>query len=69
MVRPKGANWIVTYDGSGDRPFGHECLRCGAFCKIGALIPIGDFLKISQAFIKLHRQCKERMNLDRSNGS
>jgi len=69
MVRPKNANWIVTYDGSGDKPFGHECLRCGAFCKIGALIPIKEFLKISTAFIKFHRQCKEGISLDRKNRS
>jgi hypothetical protein len=62
MVRPKGASWIVTYDGSGKEPFGHKCLRCGDFCKLGSLIPLQEFLKISATFIKKHRQCQDQEN-------
>lgn len=50
-------DWIVTHDGKLN-PFGHQCLRCGAYHKLPAHLPLDDFLEIAQAFIGLHKLCR-----------
>ncbi len=50
-------NWIVTHDGI-QNPFGHQCLRCGAYHKLPDRLPIDEFIKIGKAFINLHKLCK-----------
>ena len=53
-------NWLITHDGTvTNEPFGNECLRCGAYHKIKLPISVDEFIKISKAFIALHKLCKE----------
>ena len=51
-------DWIISHDGT-QKPFGHECLRCGAYHKLPDKLPVDKFLKIAEAFIKLHKLCEQ----------
>ena len=53
----KKIDWVVTHDGRFN-PFGHQCLRCGAYYKLPDKMPVEEFVKIAEAFIKLHSLCK-----------
>ena len=50
-------DWIFIDDGNLS-PWGHECLRCGAYHKLPENLPMDEFLKIAEAFINLHKLCK-----------
>jgi hypothetical protein len=60
-MKKKPIDWIVTHDGHFN-PFGHQCLRCGAYHKLPDKLPVNEFLKIANAFISLHKFCKEKTN-------
>ena len=46
-------NWIVK------NLFGFQCSRCGTIHKLPKYLPIDDFLEIEQAFINLHKLCRD----------
>jgi hypothetical protein len=51
--------WIVTNDGSKDKPWGFECRRCGAIDKLPARISLSAFITCGKAFVSFHSKCKE----------
>lgn len=50
-------SWIMVDDGS-QKPFGFECLRCGAYQKVNQPIKLSDFVILENIFIAEHRGCK-----------
>ena len=58
VTKKNDTSWIITHDGNGKKPFGHECLRCGDFYELPRELLLNDFLKIANAFINLHKLCK-----------
>ncbi len=57
-MRKPNVDWIFTHDGTLN-PWGHQCLRCGAYHKLPEKLPMDEFIKIAEAFINLHKMCKK----------
>ena len=51
--------WIIAHDGTGEKPFGFECERCGCFEKTELPLSIPEFLKAAREFIRKHKYCPE----------
>ena len=59
MTNPKkNISWIVCHDGS-RRPFGCECLRCGAYDQIGLPVDLSVLTVRLRMFSDQHRGCKD----------
>jgi hypothetical protein len=57
MIR---CEWIQATDGHGEYPFGFRCERCGEMHKITMPLSINEFKERGEAFIELHKNCKEK---------
>lgn len=48
---------IVAHDGS-KRPFGFECLHCGALLGLALPVAADEFAAAGEAFSQKHRDCR-----------
>ena len=50
---------VVAHDGT-RRPFGFECLHCGAVLGLALPVSVDEFVAASEAFLARHRACPPR---------
>ena len=52
-------NWILASDGSGGRPVGFYCERCGEEVKVDLPMSVEKYIKYSRRFINDHKRCQK----------
>ena len=57
----KETSWVIAHDGTGDKAYALECLRCGAVQTFETPLPVDYWVSVAKVFERAHRKCRERM--------